>query len=212
MATKNKKKNKKLLTLKPRKELPDYTFGVEIECFGIQPDAVALALHYSGFKVAGYELTDGILKFIKGVKRANNRIHWDIGNDSSVEPDYGSTYDYDDHAGLEIRSPILRGKKGLEELAAVCEILEKLGLTTNDSCGLHVHIGLRNSKKRFTVKQAARIVSSYQDNLDTISKWLKADRRCPANFDDNDSFDCYQSANEFCQPMEREYLREARFR
>lgn len=48
--------------------------------------------------------------------------------------------------GFEIVSPVLKKRKGEEELIKVCEVLKKAEMGVNDSCGLHVHFGAKDFK------------------------------------------------------------------
>ena len=59
---------------------------------------------------------------------------WKIVPDTSLEGD--SPHDL----CLELVSPILQGEGGLRQLRAVMERLRSLGITTNSSCGFHVHV------------------------------------------------------------------------
>ncbi len=45
---------------------------------------------------------------------------------------------------LEIVSPILKGRAGLEAVLLVFGILNEAGVEVNDSCGFHVHVGVKS--------------------------------------------------------------------
>jgi hypothetical protein len=62
--------------------------------------------------------------------------------------------------GGEVVSPVLKGESGLRQLESVCEKLKDAGYTANMSCGMHVHIGVR----QFQVHQIARICRAFLNN------------------------------------------------
>lgn len=55
----------------------------------------------------------------------STRNHWKIITDASC--------------GWELVSPILKGRKGLEDLEKACQALNAANVQVNKSCGLHVH-------------------------------------------------------------------------
>ncbi len=85
---------------------------------------------------------------------------WDVKADSSIQaPDICDEFPY----GIEIASPVLKGKDGLKALKAVCEVLStvaKVGKTT----GLHVHHGIKTAELRDVAKAWGKI----QDAVYTI--------------------------------------------
>ena len=58
---------------------------------------------------------------------------WRLKTDASL---YGN--------GLEIVSPVLQGDRGYRDLNIVLNALDHIGATVNKSCGLHVHVGVRD--------------------------------------------------------------------
>ena len=56
--------------------------------------------------------------------------------------------------GVEVVSPVLRGKAGEDQVLKTCETITKHGGDTDDSCGLHIHLG---AKDFFNGKEAAVI-------------------------------------------------------
>ena len=58
---------------------------------------------------------------------------WKAESDSSIRTASG-------RKACEIVSPILKGEAGIREVIEVVETLKSKGLTTNESCGIHVHI------------------------------------------------------------------------
>jgi hypothetical protein len=93
--------------------------GIEIECFTSKVEA----------KV--YEL---LLEF-------DLEKHVDVAGDSSIEPDY------EDGRSSSYEFRILSSEKQLPGvLKKLAKFLEKGEFKVNDSCGLHVHIDMRNRK------------------------------------------------------------------
>lgn len=76
----------------------------------------------------------------KRLRKALRRVHWRLKFDSSIEP---PNWNYCD---AEIVSPILKGKRGLSKIKKVCKILKRCHAHVNQSCGLHVHHGIRSIK------------------------------------------------------------------
>lgn len=182
--------------------LPTYTYGVEIECFSekVHPAVIAWTLRNAGFKV-------------------NDLVTEDIDRNNGYEDDYEDTDEYNDdeahsssvnpidsgydtetwtlgHDGsiegtnpVEIKSPILRGLKGLKEIQRLTFHLNKLGVKVNQSCGLHVHIGITNADKKFASNEIASILRRYLAHQDQIDKFLARSRR--------------GTHNQFCAPIDK---------
>ena len=100
-------------------------FGIEIEMTGVTREQVLIALNKFGInaKSMGYEHT--------------TRQFWKIVSDSSVT---GATIDM----GFELVSPILEGKKGLDEIEKVSAALVEIGAEVDHTCGFHVHVDARD--------------------------------------------------------------------
>lgn len=99
------------------------TFGVEIEC--------SLPREY----ISEHNIRIG--SYSHGTRLpAPFPAGWVAKSDGSVSPNhYGCT-------PLEIVSPILKGRAGLEAVLQVFGILNEAGVEVNDSCGFHVHVGI----------------------------------------------------------------------
>ena len=104
-------------------DIDQVSFGIEIEC--AVPRAFVDAL---GFLVS-YSPEPLPAPFPSG---------WKVKKDGSV---YASNYQ---DVPMEIVSPVLKGRQGLEEVLAVYQILNAAGFDVNDTCGLHVHVGVRS--------------------------------------------------------------------
>lgn len=100
----------------------DLTFGVEIECL------IPLAQAHR-FRIGGRH---------RGIQVAELPNGWTAEKDTSISTQNG-------FFGAEIVSPILKGENGLQEAWDVANWLLELGATVNKSCGLHVHVGVRNT-------------------------------------------------------------------
>lgn len=96
------------------------TFGVEIECF-VNRGSVRTASNVTGLN---YEY--------QGYNHNDNHACFKFVTDSSL-------YGYADP--IECVSPILKGKKGNDDLKKACDTLNQAGARVNSSCGLHVHVG-----------------------------------------------------------------------
>lgn len=105
-----------------------YTFGTEIECF-VSRDRIHETARANGVAIAyeHYNHEDG-------------KDHYKFVSDSSVR---SNNYE-EDRNSIECVSPILKGKKGLSSLKAVCKSLNQAGATVNKNCGLHVHVGAKD--------------------------------------------------------------------
>lgn len=93
-------------------------FGIEIEAYGVDRDALATALRRAGIDCA-----------VEAYNHAT-RTHWKITTDNSIT---GVANPF------EIVSPILEGMDGLEQVRKVSEVLISLRAKINRTCGMHIH-------------------------------------------------------------------------
>ncbi len=100
-----------------------FTFGVEIEC------AIPTAkIEELGISIGSYHHGHPLpAPFPQG---------WTAERDGSL---HTSRRDY---VPVEIVSPILKGRAGIEQVKQVARILRELGAAVNASCGFHCHAGL----------------------------------------------------------------------
>lgn len=139
-------------------ELTERTFGVEIECFGkVRSEVHVIRV----LKKAGLE----VYNQMSG--RYDNRRHWIVKDDCSISPDTHTKL------GIELASPILVGKDGLKQVRKVCRVLKKLGFETNKSCGIHVHVGVRD----LTASEIYTVIKRYQINETIIDSFMDKSRR-----------------------------------
>jgi hypothetical protein len=151
------------------KPLPNYTFGVEIETFGVHGAVLAWGLKKNGLLVTGRHATPETPAEQR--RRAREQGAWDLGDDGSIRGDHP----------IEIRSPVLSGRKGLKEIEKVCRVLNELGSQANASCGLHVHVGITNAEKQgekpFTIPEILTVLKRYQAWEKTIDGFVASGRR-----------------------------------
>lgn len=127
-------------------------FGIEIEAYNCNQDALARALNQAGIPC--------------NVEQYNHltRSAWKIVADSSLRG----------HNAFELVSPILQGMEGLATLKKVCEVLNEQGAKVNRTCGLHVHINARN----FTLQTWKNTLINYAKlERNVIDRFMPASRR-----------------------------------
>lgn len=117
--------------------LSTMTFGIEIECIGLDCARAFRALRNAGVSVVNAGYTHTIMS------------EWKVVPDGSLNSRNGS---------CEVVSPILRGKQGIDEIRTVMSILRTAGASVDTSCGMHIHIGV----KHFNNIQLANIVRDHQ--------------------------------------------------
>lgn len=138
--------------------MTDRTFGVEIECIGVNAHVAAQAIRDAGV--------------LCEVEYYNHytRDHWKIVTDASVRDATGAP-------GIEVVSPILQGERGLRELKLVADALNVSGGTANRTCGLHVHVGARD----LTIDQIKMVVKRYTAHEEAIDAVMPRSRRGNGN-------------------------------
>lgn len=121
-------------------------FGVEIEAYNVERNALIAGLTAAGIAVeyAGY--THSVTSY------------WKIVSDGSI-----------DHLrdAFELVSPILEGEAGLAELRKVGEVLTALGAKVSKETGLHVHVDAR-SMDLGAIKNVARMWVKYEPCMDSV--------------------------------------------
>ena len=101
--------------------LQDLTFGVEFEIINAScSDAERI------MRSAGYDLHNG------GYTHSVMSI-WKVVTDASLTSRTSN---------CEVVSPVLRGSDGLNEVRTVAKVLRDAGASVNQSCGMHIHIGV----------------------------------------------------------------------
>lgn len=139
------------------------TFGVEIEFTEASYKDVLAAMAEVGlqceFKGYTHEVMSG----------------WKIVTDSSVSHRY-DTQKQMFVGGLELVSPILRGKNGLRQLYLACGALKRAGAQVNKTCGLHVHHGIDDVKP----EAVRNVIKAYQKHRKIIDMVMAPSRRACA--------------------------------
>lgn len=155
--TRNKVNNKQPESLKLRGENKMFarfdenrTYGVEIEV--IRGD-------YTQASIAAAIRSKGVSAESQGYNHYNSDITWKVITDSSC--------------GLEVVSPILKGRAGLEQINLVCEAMNELGCKVNKTCGLHVH----HDASDFEVRHIQNLFTLYAKYEKAIDNIMPASRR-----------------------------------
>lgn len=140
-------------------KMSNRTYGVEIELVGLT-QARALEI------LAAHD----VCAYSTGYGHDNSRNMWKITTDSSVSCERTGS-------GIEIVSPILKGKAGLEEIRRVAAALEANGARINKTCGLHVHVGARD----LSALHVQSILNRYSTFENVIDSMMPASRRGDRN-------------------------------
>jgi len=126
-----------------------YTWGCEIECFLPQSKVQEL-----GISIGSYHLGHPLLApFPQG---------WTAERDGSLHTDRRG------YVAVEIVSPILQGRAGIEQVKQVAGTLKGIGAVVNPSCGFHCHTGL-----------ASVVGDQPADVADWVAKLLPSRRLLP---------------------------------
>lgn len=122
------------------------TFGVEIEC-GHPKRAYADVL--TALNDAGFSASLGSARHGR----------YGVGSDGS---------------GIEIRTPVLKGKRGFKELTKVMDFLFDYGCYVTRADGMHTHVG---AKELLEDKEAARsLARTWYNNQGTIARMCSSHR------------------------------------
>jgi len=155
--------------------LPPYTFGVELECFGVPATVVAWTLVQAG--IPAVDAVHGIVGERHDREAAASARYdsttWVVGSDGSVNGPHP----------LEIKSPVLKGPEGIATLRKALRTLTSLGLKTDHSTGLHVHVGVKNapSDYAYTPKTSVELLKLWAKNEKEIEALVRKSRRAGQN-------------------------------
>lgn len=135
--------------------IPELTFGVELE--------VIMPRDNNGER--GRANLSRVLTGV-GVETAaesynhHTRPHWKIVTDASI----GSE-------NAELVSPVLTGRAGLDQLVLACRTLDEFGCRVNRSCGMHVHVGMRDQfgQRVGVFKEIIRTYNKYESIIDQLT-------------------------------------------
>ena len=78
--------------------------------------------------------------------------------------------------GVEVVSPPLVGEDGFKQLALVCGVLSEVGMSIDNSCGLHVHVDAR-APTRMELPAMKRLALLYIEHESIIDTVLPPSRR-----------------------------------
>jgi hypothetical protein len=95
---------------------------------------------------------------------------WTIKHDSSLQGDSPNDL------CLELVSPVLQGEEGLQQLRVIMDRLRSLGISTNSSCGFHVHVDATRGNEQavpamatlFGIKKIARSFLALENAFDLL--------------------------------------------
>lgn len=149
------------------------TFGIELEFYGLSYREVKETLDKAG--VSCYMDGDIIYNCDFDTEeeeeavRTAPRVGWKITDDGSIDNDDGDP--------VELVSPVLKGIRGLREVAKVAQALKRAGAQVNDSCGFHVHVGAGN----LTGATFINLVKRYAAYESVMDSFMTANRRLNEN-------------------------------
>jgi len=110
------------------------TFGVEFETVIPSSSGVSTGSYHHGLPVRnGLNLTTGLTIDAP----LFNRSIWKAERDGSIRCDAG-------FIPCEFVSPILKGEDGLSNLIQMTSFIRDIGGKVNDSCGLHITVGIQS--------------------------------------------------------------------
>jgi hypothetical protein len=116
------------------------------------------------------ELTNNLVREMRASKidvqavgyTHNTTSYWKITSDGSIDP-----------SGVEVVSPILKGKRGLAELRKCIAAIRRAGGSVNKSVGIHVHFGANG----LTLEHWKNLLYNYAGFEPVINKTLYQTRR-----------------------------------
>jgi hypothetical protein len=117
-------------------EMREQTFGIEIETVNLSREAAARAIQ----GVVGGTVHHAGGNYDAWVCRAEDGREWKAVRDSSLEG----------RAAAEIVSPVCR-YGDVDAVQAVVRAVKAAGAQVNHSCGIHVHVGLKDASAREVV-------------------------------------------------------------
>lgn len=143
--------------MKKERKTFNVTFGVEIECFCQR-------------NLAEQRFTSNNVSYrYEGYNHRDNKSYFKFVSDASV-------------VGLEnpieCVSPILQGKKGMNDLKACCKSLNEAGAQVNKTCGLHVHVGINDERQFVNVVKNYRVLEALIDTFMAQSRRANNSRWC----------------------------------
>lgn len=132
------------------------TFGVELETYNVVRAALIREVEQRNISIQS-----------EGYNHRDNNNYYKIVSDCSIQ---GAN-------GQEVVSPILKGKKGLNSLKAVCDSLNAIDARVNKSTGLHVHF----DASKISDGHFVQIFKNYQKLEAVIDSFMPRSRRADNN-------------------------------
>lgn len=127
-----------------RETAAQLTFGVEIKVLWRRsPSELVQAIRAAGIECQYDGYTHAVTR------------HWKIVTDASIA------------GGYEIVSPVLTLDR-IDEVVRVCDAITDAGASVDRSCGLHVHVGCRNTLTVEQVRKVAARFIKYEHVMDTV--------------------------------------------
>jgi len=118
---------------RPSRRAQRYTFGVEIECF-----LPGWIIREHNIIIVGYhDSSDDYGALPMTHFPPFNGHPWRAEMDSSLTARNGDV-------ALEVISPILQGRKGIESLLEVCRTLNRWGAKIYGNAAIHIHVGVES--------------------------------------------------------------------
>jgi hypothetical protein len=159
------------------------TLGIEIEY-----QEVTFGEMKEGLKKAKIDLYPRYLRYHESVDYDKYK-QWRIMHDGSVKNRFGREYSLNVYGASssrqqdikfgELVSPILVGEKGLLQLIRALNTMTKLGATNNQSTGLHIHLGIKDTNQPFgiTYKGLRNFIVNYIGFEKIIDSYTRKSRR-----------------------------------
>ena len=143
------------------------TFGIEIETFVSRGDAKAIMLRAVQSVVGGEIVTrrnsHGWMS--KGIEASDGRV-WLVVSDASIKDNSGHQAGI---RGAEVVSPILQ-YSDIPVLQEIVRAMRRAGGKTNSSCGIHIHVGVKNADGETVLD--CKAMSSLQNQVYKYDKYL----------------------------------------
>ena len=118
--------------------LQDLTFGVEFEIINASCNDAERIMTAAGYQLSNTGYTHSVLPV------------WKVVTDASLTSRTSN---------CEVVSPVLRGSDGLNEIRTVAKVLRDAGASINNSCGMHIHIGVDGL---ISNEQQAHVIKAHQ--------------------------------------------------
>lgn len=136
------------------------TFGIELEVVGSRGQQVGLwGRVVQGLQAAG-------MNPAQASYTGADYTRWQVKTDGSVS--------CNGYPGCEVVSPVLPADEtGFAQVRTVCNALEAAGATANKTCGMHVHVDVRD----LSVEQLKNVLRAYGHFQAEIDSVLPASRR-----------------------------------